>query len=72
MALTRNFRNPTGYGTQCDAEFDRWMEAVNNVIRLRCLLNADDLPDWSYREAFDEGWSPSDAAHEAVENAHQT
>ena len=49
--------------------FEDWMAAVNTHIQRRTGLDRDDLPDWNYRDAYDDDMSPSEAAREAVRNA---
>jgi hypothetical protein len=50
-------------------DFAVWMEAVDREIENRCFLSADDLPDQPYRDWFDCGLSPKEAAVRAIRNA---
>jgi hypothetical protein len=52
-----------------DTDFDTWMRQVDECIGRRCGLSSSDLPDWTYRDAFDDGLSPEEAAAEALDNA---
>lgn len=59
------------YGTS-DEDFTRWMQAVDNNIALRTLgLDSSCLPDWTYRDAFDDGYRPHEAAEEAIKAAYE-
>ena len=50
--------------------FRLWMSKVNAIIASRlCGLTSDDLPDWNYRDAYDEGTTPSRAAAQAMRAA---
>jgi hypothetical protein len=49
--------------------WEEWKEAVDVWLFRYLDLTSDDLPDWSYRDAFDQGMSPADAAKEAVQAA---
>ena len=49
--------------------FDNWKAAVNRHILNTCGLDADDLPDWGYWSAWNDGVSPRIAAREALEAA---
>ena len=49
--------------------FDQWMQEVNRAVEHLVGLSADDLPDWNYRDAYDDGASPSSAARQAIRAA---
>jgi hypothetical protein len=49
--------------------FDTWMEAVDDAVQANCGASVRDLPDCCYRDWFDDGLSPREAARLALENA---
>lgn len=49
--------------------FDHYMTTVDREIYARTGLTSSDLEDWSYRDAYDDGTDPEDAAVQALENA---
>jgi len=49
--------------------FTAWMAKVNAHMVKYCTMGADDLPDWNYRDAYDDGMSPSQAARSAIRAA---
>jgi len=52
-----------------DVMFAIWLQALDQVVRRRVLVRYDDLEDWGYRDAYDSGMSPKDAALEMLEDA---
>ena len=50
-------------------KFREWMGEVEATLDGIVGCGVDDLPDWDYYEAFDEGWSPEDAALSALDAA---
>jgi hypothetical protein len=55
--------------TNNDTEFDAWMRRVNaEVDRITgCVgFTSEDFRDWGYRDAFDDGVEPVEAAHQAL------
>lgn len=55
--------------TAQQAKFDKWMEKVNVQIASMSGLSADDIEDYGYWDAWDDGISPKSAARDALENA---
>lgn len=51
------------------AGFDVWMDRVNAALELKCGMDSRDLPDWPYRDAYDDGKSASRAAASALKAA---
>lgn len=50
--------------------FDDWLKIVDYVIRRRTDgLTRNDLPDWCYRDAYDDGVQPAVAAARAIKAA---
>jgi len=49
--------------------FSQWMRDVDKAISLLVGLISDDLPDWCYRDAYDEGLSAKVAARKAIRSA---
>lgn len=52
-----------------DLKFLAWMRQVNLVLTRNCGLVSEDLPDWRYRDAFDDGYTPKEAAAKALSYA---
>jgi hypothetical protein len=48
--------------------FEQWMMAVDAAISSRTFLSSNDLADQPYRDWFDDGISPEDAAYETLSN----
>ena len=48
--------------------FEQWMEAVNRVLKSRIGLSSEDLEDWMWRNSYEAGDSPRDAALYALED----
>jgi len=48
------------------AAYSAWMKKVDAIIVKKCGLGADDLPDFNYLDAFEDGFSPAAAAKEAI------
>lgn len=46
--------------------FEEWMARVNQLIDNYCGMVSEDLPDWCYRDAYDDGRTPGAAAREAI------
>lgn len=49
--------------------FDHYMTTVDREIYARTTLTSSDFEDWNYRDAYDDGVDPEDAAIQALENA---
>lgn len=47
--------------------FDRWMAAVNKIVEDTCGLTTDDLSDYGYRTAYDDGCSPKEVAQAVLD-----
>ena len=54
---------------QYDAKFAVWQAQVAKIIKTVTGLDIDDLPDWDYASAFEEGISPRQAALSVIEDA---
>lgn len=54
---------------QTASSFDTWMAAVNAAIQRLAYLDADDLPDFDYRSAYEDDATPAQAARAAIANA---
>jgi hypothetical protein len=51
------------------ASFDSWMARVDEAIVRRVGVCSSDLPDFTYRDLYDQGVTPEEAADAAIENA---
>jgi hypothetical protein len=49
--------------------FDVWMSEVDAALVRKIGVSSSDLPDFCYRDAYDEGFTPEEAADEAIEAA---
>lgn len=47
-------------------EFRDWMSEVDVVISRVCGLTSNDIADWRWRDAFEDGTEPKEAAMEAL------
>ena len=48
--------------------FDEWMREVDRAVENRVGLSCYDLPDWNYRDAFEDGMSPGKAARKVIKS----
>lgn len=46
--------------------FADWKAKVNEIVESEIFIGCDDLEDWGYMEAFEEGISPEEAAEEVL------
>jgi len=46
--------------------FDEWKTMVDSLIAAKVGLTSDDLPDWDYYSAWQDGVRPSVAAARAI------
>lgn len=51
-----------------DEKFDVWMAKVDAAVEKKIGLSVYDLPDLCYRDMFDDGVTPSQAARMAIKN----
>lgn len=49
--------------------YDKWMAKVDAFIARKFGVDSNDLPDWNYLDAFEDGMSPSAAAKAAISAA---
>ena len=49
--------------------FEQWMKKVDRIIGERVGLSYLDLADQPYRDWYDDGMTPSEAASAAIEDA---
>ena len=62
----------TGYVvvvTKEDKAFDEWMEQVDLVAREIAWCSVHDLPDCAFRDMYNDGAEPAEAALEALKEA---
>jgi hypothetical protein len=52
-----------------ETAFKKWMAEVDVAVATRAFVSAYDLPDQPYRDWFEEGLSPDEAAALALEEA---
>ena len=57
--------------TSKPTNFDEWMNQVNRVVLKKTGIFADDLPDYCYRDAYDDGESPGSTARAAIRAAKE-
>lgn len=46
--------------------FENWMEKVDNILELTIGLASDELPDYLYRDAHDQGRTPLQAVNDCL------
>jgi Family of unknown function (DUF5419) len=51
--------------------FEQWKLAVNQAIERKVGMSSDDLPDWGYADAYEDGLSPASAASSAIRSAKE-
>ena len=51
--------------------FEAWKYVVNTHIQRLAGLDADDLPDFGYRDAYDDGATPLATAKRAIKAAQE-
>lgn len=49
--------------------FEDWKQEVAKLMFHRLGLHPDDLPDWTYRAAWEDGMSPRTACAKAIKAA---
>lgn len=49
--------------------FDEWMKQVDSEIEKHFGLSSADITDWDYLSAWEDNYSPQDAAQEAIDAA---
>jgi Family of unknown function (DUF5419) len=54
------------YANAKDLEFGVWMVKVDDAVKTLAGISADDLADYCYRDAFEDGLSPKQAARRAI------
>jgi hypothetical protein len=52
-----------------DPGFDRWMARVDDAVQALCGASVHDLPDCPFADWYADGWTPKEAARQALENA---
>lgn len=51
-----------------DPTFEAWMKEVDEFLLAEAMVNHHDLADQTYRDWFDSGMAPAEAAIEALNN----
>lgn len=51
--------------------FDIWMQKVDSLLSKHIGLSSADLPDYCYRDEFDDGATPAQAAKAAIRAAKE-
>lgn len=52
--------------------FEEWMQKVNEDLVRLCSMGSDDLPDWRYRDDYDDGMTPLRSALRAIKYAQES
>lgn len=55
--------------TKADVDYSVWMGAVNKLVKHRCGVGLDEMPDWLSRDAFDDELSVAEGADMCLESA---
>jgi hypothetical protein len=48
------------------------MAKVDKILLAKVHMDSEMLPDWRYRRAWEEGYTPSEAAREAIKYARES
>lgn len=51
-------------------DFEIWSQAVDNLFIKQTGMGRDDFPDQCYYDMFEDGFTPSEAFNEAIENEY--
>jgi hypothetical protein len=49
--------------------FEDWKARVDEILLGWVEMKQDDLPDWLARDAYDDGLTPEEGAHQCLEDA---
>lgn len=49
--------------------FAEWVACIDALLRQKCGVGFFDLPDWCYRDAYDDGCTVSEGRDQALEAA---
>ena len=49
-----------------DRAFADWLGDVDRILESKIGLGSEDLPDWNWREAYDEESEPEDAVEDYI------
>lgn len=49
--------------------FSEWIQRVDNALEAHCGLTSEDLPDYLYADAYEDGESPKKVARRAYRAA---
>lgn len=52
--------------------FETWMITVNDLVESMVYVSTEDLPDCCYRDWFDEGITPLQAARRAIKRVNSS
>lgn len=58
--------------TDPELGFELWLEAVDLWLMALAGLTSRDIGDWSYRDAYEAGVHPNDAAQDALDHEMRT
>lgn len=53
-----------------DGAFDQWMKVVDSLICDQLGVGAGELPDYLWRDAYDDGIAPEDAAEDYIDGGY--
>ncbi|MBU2685534.1 MAG: hypothetical protein KKF27_20025 [Gammaproteobacteria bacterium] len=53
-----------------DGAFDQWMKVVDSLICDELGVGVNDLPDYLWRDAYDDGIAPEDAAEDYIDGGY--
>ncbi len=67
--MDRHILRAEQYHSSRKATFEEWKKLVDKEVIARTGMSADDLPDYAYRDCYDDGVSPKNTAARAIRNA---
>lgn len=69
FVMRQSNRGATRQMTNNGDTFDQWYRKVNACVQRKAGVCCDDLPDCDYRDLFEAGLSPVEAADEVLTEA---
>ena len=70
ITITGDFKPGTGFAFQFmstkEKSYEAWKKQVDDQLFNKIGLDSDGIPDFSYKAAYEDGWSPSKTAAAAI------
>jgi hypothetical protein len=65
--LTVKEAKEKGWSDEQAPLFVEWLKRVNNIVVSQLGVGIDDLPDWGFADAFEDKYTPNEAAAEFID-----